>query len=283
MKFAITSVVLLSVIVQARAAVAQSSAPVYAGQRVKLATPHMRSPAIGRVVGVTPGLVNLAVGRGTEATIPLHQITSLWTSEGINRSTGALRGALAGLGLGAIWFASLKPEVGQDPFGVGTLAVGVVTLGLVPGIGTLIGTAIAPERWSPVAVPASRATVSDSGASLRLSPLDEVRARTARGTLRGRPDGESGPSLVLMRRGRSETVPWREVSELSVLADRDRRRGAVRGVVVITAITTIGVATDPLPSFGENLSVYLGNAAFGALVGAFFPMKRWVGLPLPGR
>ena len=60
-----------------------------------------------------------------------------------------------------------------------------------------------------------------------------------------------------------------------------RKRGAVRGAIIITGITAIGVATDPLPTVAENIGVVLGNAAFGALIGAFFPSRARTSLVVP--
>ena len=249
------------------------------GARVRLITPMNRAPTLGAFAASDSLRAVVRVGRASFAEVPWSEISSFAVSRGIDRGKGAKRGLAAGFLIGTAWFIAEKPTADEDPFRFGILIMGLGAFGVVPGLGAAIGAGLAPEQWDSVAIPVSR---PPSSLALRLSGEDRLLARTTSGTLRGRAVRSGADSLVLeSRTGLLHAASWNDVTDLRILGDRDRKRGALRGVVIVTALTAVGVATDPLPSFGENVGVFASNALFGALIGSFFPMKRWVGLPVP--
>lgn len=251
-------------------------------QRVRLTARSLQSrPIVGRVAGVDSQVVTLTVTEtGTSLIVPLGDITSLHASTGIDRRTGVRRGALAGLAAGALLFGTTYPAVrDSDYWGLGTLSLGLVSFAITPGIGALVGHALAPEAWEPLVVPDVRAAVPGL-ARLRMAPDEPVRVKSGRGSYSGRVQSQTSDHLSLSTGDGTVALRWAEVRRVSVRGESSRRRGAIRGAVIATAITAVGVVTDPLPSFGENAGVVAGNAAFGAAIGLFFPMRSWTHLPI---
>lgn len=252
-------------------------------QRVKVVAPALSAkPIVGRVATVDSMRLSLTVTkRGSILDIPLADVTALSASGGIDRARGARTGALIGLALGAWFVADVYREIkDEDPFGFGRLALGLVGFGITPGIGALVGFGLAPERWDAVPLP-TRTTRAGTAAAIRFVPGEDVRATASGRKVSGRVESQTTEQLTLTGDDGPVNVRWRDVSALSVRGEPSRRRGAVRGAIVISGITAIGIATDPLPSVGENIGVVLGNAAFGALIGAFFPMRSRTSLPVP--
>lgn len=252
-------------------------------QRVRVTAPSLLArPIVGRVAGVDSQVVTLTVtGRGSSVVLPLGDITALHASAGIDRRKGVRRGALIGLAAGAVLFGSTYPEIrDSDYWGFGALTLGFVSFAITPGIGALAGYALAPEAWEPLAVPDVRATVPGR-AHLRMAADEQVRVKSGRGSFSGRVHSQTGDLLSLSTGDGTVSLRWAELTRVSVRGEKSRKRGAVRGAIIATAITAIGVATDPLPTFGENLGVVAGNAAFGAGIGLFFPMRSWTHLPIP--
>lgn len=256
-----------------------------ATQRVRVEAPAVaRRPIIGTGAAVDSQVLSLTVTRrGTTVAIPLGDITGLSASGGIDRGKGALRGALGGVALGAYFFADSYSELSEgDYLGIGRLVLGVVAFGITPGIGALAGYGLAPERWNPMAVPDVRAT-APGRAAVRFAVDEDVRLATSSEKISGRVLSQAGDVLRVSTGDGPVTVHWGNVRSASVRGQPSRKRGAVRGIIVITGITAIGIATDPLPTAVENAGVVLGNAAFGALIGAFFPSRGRTDLPVrPG-
>jgi len=251
-------------------------------QRVKVVAPALSpKPIVGRVATVDSLRLSLTVTKkGSIVDIPLADITALSASGGINRAKGGRTGALIGVALGAWLVADVYREIkDEDPFGFGRLALGLVGFGITPGIGALVGFGLAPERWD--AVPFPKRTAAGSAPAIRFTPGEDVRATASGRNVSGRVESQTMELLTLTSDDGPVSVRWRDVSALSVRGEPSRRRGAVRGAIVITGITAIGIATDPLPTAAENIGVVLGNAAFGALIGAFFPMRSRTWLPVP--
>jgi hypothetical protein len=252
-------------------------------QRVKVVAPALSpKPIIGRIDNVDSARLSLSVtSKGSVLDIPLADVTALSASGGIDRAKGARRGALVGLAFGAWFFADAYREIERDDyFGLGVLSLGVVAFGITPSIGALAGFGLAPERWDAVPIPRS-STSFRSAASIRFAPGEDVRVIANGRKLSGRVQSQTTDLLALANDDGQVSVRWRDISALSVRGEPSRRRGAVRGAIIVTGITAIGVATDPLPTVLENAGVMVGNAAFGALIGAFFPMRGRTALPVP--
>lgn len=251
------------------------------GDRVRVTTAD-GATVTGRASGVDSASLTLTVShRNTIAVVPRDAIATAFVSTGRDRAKGALRGTLVGLALGtwlAIDLARESDHRGDDPFALLQAVAIAVPVALTVGIGALTGFALAPERWQPVAVSPSPGA---GRIALLFSQTDDVRITVA-GRRHGGQVIAQSPTALSLRTDRSvETLPIADITRISVLGDRSRRRGAIRGAVIITAVTAVGIATDPLPSVGENIAVVAGNAAFGALIGAFFPMRKWTDLPVP--
>jgi hypothetical protein len=261
-------------------AIANLTYPV--SQRVRVLAPSVTArPIIGTVAAVDSQALSLAVTRkGTTVAIPLGQIAALSASGGPDRGKGVRRGALVGLAFGTYFFADSYSELSQgDYFGIGRLALGLVAFGITPGIGALAGYALSPERWDPMAVPDVRAA-TQGVAAVRFAADEDVRLATSSEKVSGRVLSQNGDVLRLSTGDGPTTVHWGNVRSASVRGEPSRKRGAVRGVIVITGITAIGIATDPLPTAAQNVGVALGNVVFGALVGAFFPSRGRTDLPV---
>lgn len=252
-------------------------------QRVRVVAPALTSrPIVGRVAGVDSLRLSLFVTRKKSILdIPIADVTALSASGGIDRGKGVRRGALVGAAFGAWFFADTYGEIRDgDYLGIGALVLGVVSFGITPGIGALAGYGLAPERWDPLALPSRRASVRGA-AAIRLTPDEDVRVVANGRNISGRVTSQTRQLLALETDDGPTSVEWRDVSALSVRGEPSRTRGAARGAIIITGITAIGIATDPLPTVAENAGVVLGNAAFGALIGAFFPMRSRTSLPVP--
>lgn len=252
-------------------------------QRVRVVAPRLSSnPIVGRVASVDSLQLSLTVtSKGSILDIPLADVTALGASGGIDRAKGARRGALVGLAIGGWFFADSYGEIrGSDYLGIGTLALGLVSFGITPAIGALAGFGLAPERWDALPL-RSPGTAVRSAPGIRFTPGEDVRATASGRKVSGRVESQTTQALTLATDRGPVTVSWRDVSALSVRGEPSRGRGAVRGAIIITGITAIGIATDPLPTVAENIGAALGNAAFGALIGAFFPARSRTSLPVP--
>lgn len=253
-------------------------------QRVRVAAPALSpKPIIGRVASVDSLRLALTVtSKGSILDMPLADVTAISGSGGIDRGRGAKRGALVGLGLGAWFFAdTYRGDIREsDYFGIGFLSVGLVSFVVTPAIGALAGYGLAPERWEPIPLRQRSASVR-STASIRFAPGEEVRVTTNGRKVSGHVASQTPDLLALTTDDGQTSIRWRDMTALSVRGEKSRNRGAVRGAIIITAITAIGIATDPLPTAVENVGVAIGNAAFGALIGAFFPMRSRTSLPVP--
>jgi len=273
----------------AKAAVAQASPvpafPVAPGQRVRVEAPGVwREPFVGRVTGQDDLYLSLVVSRGGSVIgIPPASVTSWWTSRGRDRGAGARRGAIIGIAAGVTLFATTYREIrDSDPFGVGTLALGMLSLGVVPSLGALVGTAVPVERWESQPLPAVERPPR-AGVGVTLARDDEIRVTMDGRRRSGRVQFQTDDGVVIGAPDRALTVAWERVTRLSVLGEKSRAKGAWRGAIIASAITAVGVATDPLPTAGDNLTVLVGNGLFGAAIGALFPVRRWTDLPIPGR
>lgn len=252
-------------------------------QRVRVVAPTLSPrPIVGRVSSLDSQVVALRLTRlGSILEVPFREITTLAASGGIDRASGARRGAAVGLAVGGLLFVDAHREVREeDGFGLGAVVLGVVAFGITPAIGALAGYGLAPERWSPLEIPPGRAA-APGAVRLRLATHEDVRLETIRGKRSGSVQSQSADRVTLSTRDGLVPVIWSDVTRISVRGDPSRGRGALRGAIIITGITAIGIATDPLPTALENAGVVLSNAAFGALIGAFFPMRSWMDLPVP--
>jgi hypothetical protein len=142
---------------------AQSRAPTFVGERVRISTqsPARRVRHVGRVVGVTEDSVKLqADDRATVRSIATTDIVALDASRGqrTNGRRGMLIGALVGAGAGAITYDATyrEPKCAPDNFFCWQLepdrGLGVFAAALVGGVvglaaGGLVGRAIKTERW----------------------------------------------------------------------------------------------------------------------------------------
>ena len=253
-------------------------------QRVRVVVPTLSpKPIVGRVASVDSLRLALTVtSKGSILEMPLADVTSISGSGGIDRGKGARRGALVGAALGAWFFADLYGEIKRDDyFGLGVLSLGLVSFGVTPAIGALVGYGLAPERWDAIPL-RKRSTSVRSPAAIRFTPGEDVRVTVNGRRISGRVASQTPDLLALATDDGQTSVRWRDMTALSVRGEKSRKRGAVRGAIVITGITAIGIATDPLPTVAENVGVVLGNSVFGALIGAFFPMRSRTSLPVPG-
>lgn len=253
-------------------------------QRVRVVAPAL-SPkrVIGRVASVdTLRLALTVTSKGSILDMPLADITAISGSGGIDRGRGARRGALVGLALGGWFFAdTYRGDFREsDYFGIGFLSVGFVSFLVTPAIGALAGYGLAPERWDAIPLRKRNPSVRNP-ATIRLTPGEAVRVTANGRRISGRVASQTPDLLALAMDDGQTSVPWRDVTALSVRGEPSRVRGAERGAIIITGITAIGIATDPLPTALENVGVAIGNAAFGALIGAFFPMRSRTSLPVP--
>ena len=253
-------------------------------QRVRVVVPTLSpKPIVGRVASVDSLRLALTVTpKGSTLEMPLADVTSISGSGGIDRGKGVKRGALVGLALGGWFFADAYDEISRDDyFGIGVLSLGLVAFGITPAIGALAGYGLAPERWDAIPL-RKRSTSVLSPAAIRFTPGEDVRVTANDRKISGRVASQTTDLLALATDDGQTSVRWRDMTALSVRGEKSRKRGAVRGAVIITGITAIGIATDPLPTVAENIGVVLGNAAFGGLIGAFFPMRSRTWLPVPG-
>jgi hypothetical protein len=253
-------------------------------QRVRVVAPTLSpKPIVGRVASVDSLRLALTVtSKGSILDMPLADVTTLSGSGGIDRARGAKRGALVGLALGGWFFADTSRGDFRegDYFGVGALATGFVSFLVTPAIAALAGYGLAPERWEALPLRKAAAPVR-SAAAIRFTPGEDVRLTANGRKVSGRVASQTSDLLALETDDGQTSVRWRDVTALTVRGEKSRRRGAVRGAIIITGITAIGIATDPLPTAAENVGVVIGNAAFGALIGAFFPMRSRTSLPVP--
>lgn len=255
-------------------------------QRVRVAAPSLfTKPVIGRVASVDSGHLALTVTRGgTALAIPYSAITALDASGGIGRRTGVRRGALVGLAAGAVFFATTYPEMREsDVFGLGFIAMSLVSFGIAPGAGALVGYATAPEIWERRAVPAP-APRADSAYGIRFGPQEFVRLRLRDRTVSGPVLSQTESALSIQSSDATARVPWQDVREVKVRGGKDRVRGAVYGALIMIGVGILGEQTAPTTSTSERVSAFTGAAVVGAYLGSRFLAPRgWTPLPIPGR
>ena len=255
-------------------------------QRVRVAAPALfTTPVIGRVATADSAHLALTVTRGgTALAIPYTSITALEASGGIDRGKGVRRGALVGLAAGAVFFATTYPEMREfDVFGLGFIAMSIVSFGIAPGAGALVGYVAAPEIWERRAVPAPDARV-DSAYGIRFGPQEFVRLRVRDGTVSGPVVSQTTTVLSVQTDDATVRVPWRDVSEVKVRGGKNRVRGAVYGALILIGFGILGEQSAPTTSTSERIGAFTGAAVVGAYLGSRFLAPRgWTPLPIPGR
>lgn len=253
-------------------------------QRVRVASPSLfTKPVIGRVAAVDSGHLAVTVTRGgTALAIPYAAITALDASGGIDRRKGMRRGALVGLAAGAVFFATTYPEMREsDVFGLGFIAMSIVSFGIAPGTGALVGYVAAPEIWERRAVPAPAAR-ADSAYGIRFGAQEYLRLRLRDGAVSGPVLSQTGSVLSVRTGDATVRVPWRDVREVKVRGGKDRVRGAVYGTLLMIGVGILGEQTAPTTSTSERVSAFTGAAVVGAYLGSRFLAPRgWTPLPLP--
>ncbi|HET9454699.1 MAG TPA: hypothetical protein VFO66_10485 [Gemmatimonadaceae bacterium] len=251
-------------------------------QRVRVAAPTiLRKPVVARVASVDSGHLALTVTRaGTALAIPYGAITRIEASGGIDRGRGMRRGAIAGLALGGLFFATTYPEIrGSDYWGLGFLAMSLVSFGIAPGAGAMIGYFAAPETWNPLQVPVPSASAP---LAIRFAAEEHVRFRTRSATLDGRVVSQTPTRLEVATNGGNVAVPWRDVASVQVRGGRNRWRGAAIGALVGIGVGILGEQSAPTTSTSERVAAFTGSAiVFGYLGSRFLAPAGWSDLPLP--
>ena len=253
-------------------------------QRVRVAAPSLFTKrVIARVASVDSGHLALAVTRaGTALAIPYGAITRIEASGGIDRARGMRRGAIAGLALGGLFFATTYPEIrGSDYWGLGFVAMSLVSFGIAPGAGAMIGYFAAPETWNPLQVPAPP---TGAPLAIRFAAEEHVRFRTRSATLDGRVVSQTPTRLEVATNGGTVAVPWRDVASVQVRGGRNRWRGAAIGALVGIGVGILGEQSAPTTSTSERVGAFTGSAiVFGYLGSRFLAPRGWTPLPIPGR
>lgn len=128
--------------------------PIAPGHRLRVEAPSLgESRRVGEFAGIHDQALLLMVDPiSTPTPIPLNHIQVLEVSGGVDRSKGAIRGALLGLGAGvAGGFLCLAVCTGGE--GANLAPIGGILLGFFVGVplgGILGATALAPEDWEPL-------------------------------------------------------------------------------------------------------------------------------------
>jgi hypothetical protein len=212
--------------------------------------------------------------------VPWRDVSSVATSAGKDHAKGTRLGLLAGAVAGGITYLAYQHEASKDQLGYNKLGLVLLSYIILPAVGAGVGLALSPELWT--SQPAPPHTEDTGRLLLQLSPVDLIRIRTATGTVSGRA-AYSGDSLSLVTRGTTAQYRWSDVTALEIQGGLDRGKGALRGAAVLTLITVIGVATDPMPTARQNFEVAVSNALIGAVIGAVIAPKGWLRLPVPSR
>lgn len=252
-------------------------------QRVRVATAPPGSPiVVGRVARVDSSHLELTVtNAGTVAVIPLSAVASIESDGGIDRRRGVRRGALVGLALGTYFFATEYPELREnDQFGVGAMAMALVSFGIAPGAGALVGYVIAPRKWTPLAVPPPSG--SGSAPAIRFAADEYIRLRTRGSNLSGRVFSQTRTLVTVTTDDARVPVAWSDVERVRVRGGKDRRKGALAGALLGIGIGILGEQSAPTTSSGERIGAFAGSAlVFGYLGSRWLAPRGWTDLPVP--
>lgn len=128
-------------------AVAQQSAPLTPGERVRIWTAR-RGPQVGTVSALSVDSVTLDRRPGDRVTIPATSVTRLERSRGPGRCGGGRRAQCVVIGtlIGAAVPTVLLVSGGDAIYAVGVLS----PLGAI--IGAFTGAKVGGEKWEPVAI-----------------------------------------------------------------------------------------------------------------------------------
>jgi hypothetical protein len=251
------------------------------GMRVRLAGPALGPSVIGDVVSSDARDLTLILDKGPRVVIPWSMIGSSQASDGVHYLRGAWRGTKIGL-LAALPLAVILAKAEGDNYTeYSGLDVFMLTLFSAPIYGATAGVLLTAEDWIGQVRPVGAEPVSDTALISRLGiPLGtRLRVTLASGERREGQLTSAIADAFSTTGSASAAVPSSSVIALDVRAGSSRQRGAIRGAAVALAITAVGVATDPLPTIGENLVVAASNAVIGGVVGArFFPSRGWMRL-----
>jgi hypothetical protein len=253
-------------------------------QRVRVSAPSLVGErVVGRVAAVDSSHLQLSVTPlGTIVAIPYQAITEVRASRGRDRSRSAKRGALIGVGLGTYFFATTYPEIREgDYFGLGFIAVSLVSFAITPGAGAIVGYAVAPEQWEPRRIPAPLAS-GPVATNIRLVPDEHIRLRARDATLSGRVAGQTRTVVTIRTSDATVPVPWIDVTRLEVRGGKNRRLGALIGAMAFIGLGVLGEQSAPTESTGERIGAFAGATIVGALLGSRFLAPRgWSPLPRP--
>ena len=254
-----------------------------AGVRVRVDAPALsREAIVGRLAGVDSLRLSLTITpAGTTLAIPLRHVSAVQASRGIDRRLGAKRGAVVGLVAGAAFFASTYHELRvTDTFGIGRVFLFLVSFGIAPATGALVGTAIAPETWEPLTMPAARgATVL--GPAIHFAHGEDVRVRIRGHRYKGRATSQTQTTLTVATPDATVPISWRDITGVQVRGGRNRRAGAAIGALTFIGLGILGEQTAPTTSTGERVGAFTGAAIVGGYLGSRFLAPRgWISLPL---
>jgi hypothetical protein len=252
-------------------------------QRVRVAAPTLGiRPIVGRVEQVDSSHLSLRVtNAGTVVAIPLASVGAIEADLGIDRGKGAKRGALAGLGLGAYFFATEYPAIREhDLFGAGFLAMSLVSFGIAPGLGAIVGYAAAPRTWSRLAVPEPILAAAVSP-GIQFAADEHVKLRSADATLSGRVSSQTRTLVVVSTKEATVPVPWTTVRRIQVRGGRDRLKGATAGALLFIGLGILGERTAPTTSTSERVGAFTGAALVGGYLGSkYLAPTGWTDVPV---
>lgn len=253
-------------------------------QRVRVTAPSLFGQRVdGRVATVDSAhLILTLTPAGTRILLPLASIGAIEAFGGVSRRRGMRRGALVGFGVGAYFFLTEYPEIREhDYFGVGALAMGLISFAIAPGIGAAVGYALAPDDWSALPVPAPTAA-APATASIRFAADEHIRLRTRGATLSGRVHSQTRTLVTVSTDDAAVPVPWADVQRVRVRGGKDRWKGALAGALVGIGIGILGEQSAPTTSTRERVSAFAGSAlVFGYLGSRWLAPRGWTDLPVP--
>jgi hypothetical protein len=261
-----------------------------AGTRVRLESSSVVGiRVIGELSAMNQGFVSVGlVKNGASMDVPWTRVASIQASAGRVGSDGAIKGALAGLGAASVMFYVLTRTEPATPFKAAVepprLVPAIVSFGVLPATGVIIGLMNGPERWRPVAWRPTQDTVMLEGemTRLRLTPGRKVSLRSKGRWIRGSVLDASDDSLALGSSSSRRGFAWADVSQLSMQAGRSRLRGATLGITVMS-IASIAELFWKHPAFHERPEIIGRNLALGAGVGALVGRQAWSRIPVPVR
>lgn len=251
------------------------------GARIRVSAPAVDSALIvGRGAMAGSDTIGLLLGDGGATLyIPSASVAFVEQSAGFERWKWTKRGAVAGA-IGVWLIARATTDVGEDGLAAMSLFIGSTFVGTLLGAGA--GALLAPETWSRT-IP-NLSETQNAGHRVLIAPDARVRL-----TLRAEPTTRLddrvarfvGDTLTLQS-SRAFAIP--ELASLEVRGGKNRRRGVLYGVGIITAITAAGAIPDHskgVVTTGEMLGAFAGNAVVGAIAGYYLAPKGWIRVPLP--